>query len=92
MVAFYGPVVDFTNFLAAMTKVTGTRREGAKLVRTYDEPQTPYQRLLATGALDADPKRRLAKHFEALNPAWLQRRIDELQRELEEFATYVNAA
>ena len=92
MVAFYGPVVHFTNFLAAMTKVTGTRREGAKVVRTYDEPQTPHQRLLATCALDADMEQQLAGHFAALNPARLQRRIDELQRELEEFARYVNAA
>ena len=90
MAAFYDLVLHYTNFIAAMSKVTGSKREGAKVVHTYDEPQTPHARLLATGELDAKTERDLAVIFKALNPAQLQRRIDERQRALEKFARYID--
>ncbi len=90
MVAFYKPMTDFHNFFNGLAKVTGSKRAGAKVVHTYDEPQRPYERVLATGELDAKTERDLASIAKVLNPAELQRRIDERQRALEHFAYYIN--
>jgi len=64
----------------------GKERLGSKVVKRYDEPQTPYQRLLAAGVLSEPARVALEKRFLALNPAQLQRRIDQLLRQLWESA------
>jgi hypothetical protein len=59
-----------------VTLTSGRRR------RTYDQPFTPWQRLLATGALKGT---RLTQHtirYERLNPASLTRRINTCQHKL----------
>ena len=90
MVAFFEPVTYFHNFFGGLEKVTGTKRAGAKVAHTYDQPQTPYERLLATGELDAETERELATVFKLLNPAQLQRLIGERQHALEQFGRYIN--
>lgn len=74
------------NFFRPVRKLVGKKRLGAKVVRRYDEPQTPYQRLLAAGVLSEPARAALEKQFLALNPAQLQRRIDQLLRRLWETA------
>jgi hypothetical protein len=39
------------NFFRPVSKLVGKQRLGAKVIKRYDEPQTPYQRLLAAGVL-----------------------------------------
>jgi hypothetical protein len=70
------------NFFRPVRKLVAKQRIGARVSKHYDQPRTPYQRLLATGALDATVARKLARDFEQLNPAELQRRIDHLQHAL----------
>ncbi len=70
------------NFLRPIRKLVTKERHGAKLIKRYDQPMTPYQRLLASDALDADARQALDKHFLCLNPAELQRRIDLALRRL----------
>ena len=48
----------------------------------YDDPATPYTRLLASGALDEKTKERLAEEHARLNPARITRRINAIQTEL----------
>ena len=62
----------------------GKQRLGAKTAKQYDEPRTPYQRLLASGSLTDSAKADLEKTYLSLNPAALRlrQRIDELQRRL----------
>lgn len=68
------------NFSRPVRKLVGKERLGAKVINHYDEPRTPYQRLLASGALSEPSQARLESQYLATNPADLQRRIDHLLR------------
>jgi len=74
------------NFFRPVRKLVAKERLGSKVVKRYDEPQTPYQRLLAAGVLSEPARVALKKRFLALNPVELQRRIDQLLRRLWESA------
>jgi len=63
-------------------KLAAKERRGPKLVKRYDQPMTPYQRLLASNALDDVARQTLDRQFISLNPAALQRRIDLALRRL----------
>jgi hypothetical protein len=70
------------NFFRPVRKLVGKQRTGSRLVKHYDEPRTPYQRLLASGTLSEDEKADLQAVYLKINPALLRRRIDQLQRKL----------
>ena len=70
------------NFFRPVRKLVGKERLGAKVVKRYDDPRTPYQRLLASGSLSDASRAQLEKKYLATNPADLQRRIDGLLRQL----------
>jgi hypothetical protein len=71
------------NFLLPCVKATGwTTTSSGRKKRIYDAPQTPYQRLLATGTLDPDTASRLATIHDNLNPAKITRQITTLQTQL----------
>ena len=70
------------NFFRPVRKLVDKGRQGARVVKRYDEPQTPYQRLLAAAVLSEADQARIAKHLLALNPAELQRQIDQLLHQL----------
>lgn len=74
------------NFFRPVRKLVSKERQGAKLVKRYDEPHTPYQRLQASGLLHEDDRVRIEKHLLALNPAELQRQIDRVLHQLWEQA------
>lgn len=76
----YGLLRRYLNFLRPVRKLVSKRRVGAKIVKRYDAAQTPYQRLLATGALTSEARAALEREFLALNPASL---AAEIQRALE---------
>ncbi len=71
-----------TNFFRPVRKLARKERLGAKVIRRYDTPRTPYQRLLAAGILTGAAQAALEEQVMALNPAHIQRKIDELLREL----------
>jgi len=66
------------NFFRPVRKLVGKERLGAKVVKRYDEPRTPYQRLLASGSLSDACRVHLERQYLATNPAELRRRIDNL--------------
>jgi transposase InsO family protein len=77
------PLLDLQmNFFRPLRKLTSKTRQGAKLLKCYDEPHTPYQRLLASGALSSQAQARIDRQLAQLNPAELQRQIDHLLRRL----------
>lgn len=77
------PLLDLQmNFFRPMRKLVAKERQGARVVKRYDEPRTPYHRLVASGALAEEDKARIDKQLEALNPAELQRQIDQLLHKL----------
>jgi hypothetical protein len=78
----YGDLRLYVNFFLPSTKLIAKHREGAKVHKRYDRPATPYQRLLALGALNEAGKQRLAALYLALNPAELRRRLTDNEKKL----------
>lgn len=76
-------VNDRFNFLTPTKKPIGwgTDRAGRRK-RIYDTPATPLERLLAAGVLSPAQEAELLAYREAINPAELARRIDQLQTRL----------
>lgn len=70
------------NFFRPVRKLVAKERQGAKVTKRYDEPRTPYQRLLASGVLQKQARERIEKALLRLNPAGLQRQIDQLLHQL----------
>lgn len=63
------------NFFRPVRKLLSKRRVGSKVVKRYDVAQTPYQRVLAAGALTAEQRQGLAAQCAALDPIALARDI-----------------
>jgi len=88
----------YHNFFQPVRKLVSRERVGSRVVKRYDQPATPYQRLLATGRLDTASARKLDRLYQALNPAklhlWIEHTTRELweQRELPRTARAYNAA
>lgn len=79
----YGLVRLRLNLFTATTKAIGWRaNRNGKNVRVYDNPRTPYQRVIDSGALTAEKTRELAALFDAINPATLTRDITAIQARL----------
>ena len=70
------------NFFYPSQKLVSKTRQGARVRRVHDHPQTPYQRVLACSEVSEDHKERLRRQFDTLNPAELQREVVRLQGEL----------
>jgi hypothetical protein len=60
------------NFFHPSLKLIKKERVGSKLKKVYDEPKTPYQRLLDSGQLTVQQKQHLRDQFKALDPFKLQ--------------------
>jgi hypothetical protein len=80
----YGSLRLYTNYFQPVMKLVKKERTGAKVKKTYDRPQTPYQRLLDSSALTRAAKQRLQSEYATLNPAALKRQIGRLQKTLYE--------
>ena len=78
----YRATADFRNFLQPAIKLKEKVRVGGKVRRVYEEPRTPYQRLLELGELKPKQKRELEARYQALNPVKLRRRIEQLRAQL----------
>jgi hypothetical protein len=66
---------DFFNFFIPSVKLISKRREGAKIIKVYDKPKTPVQRLMESENISTETKKRLSKKAEQLNPFHLQKQM-----------------
>jgi len=64
------------NFFKPTAKLLRVDRHGARDSKYYDTPQTPYQRLLASGQLSDVQCHALLEQFSQLNPLQLQRDLE----------------
>ncbi|GBC84103.1 hypothetical protein HRbin11_00524 [bacterium HR11] len=78
----YGYLRLYLNFFQASVRWVEKVRQGSRLRRRYDAPQTPYQRLMADPRIEPAQKERLRQVFEGLHPAELHRHIRRLQDRL----------
>jgi Integrase core domain len=70
------------NFFQPSFKLKEKRREGAKVIKRYHAPATPYERALAHPAVDETVKRRLREMYCALDPVALLAQMRAAQDEL----------
>lgn len=78
----YAVLHDYVNYFMPSMKLIEKRRDGARVRKRYDTPQTPFQRMLASPQISAQEKRCLKVHYATLNPAALHRDIECLQKRL----------
>lgn len=64
------------NFFCPTLKLRSKSRVGARTVRRYDQPQTPGQRLLASGHLSVAQKAALRTRQQQLNPLQLKSKLE----------------
>ena len=72
----------YTNYFQPVMKLLSKERNGAKVKKKYDEPKTPYQRLMEMPEISSKAKQRLKAEYATLNPAQLKREITRLQDKL----------
>lgn len=76
------------HFIPSM-KLINKERVGSKIIKKYDQPKTPYQRLIESGYLTNDQKRSLVKSYNNLDPFFLKRELEKKLKiffqKLEEF-------
>lgn len=70
------------NFFIPVFKLHSKERIGARTKRIYDQPQTPYQRLVRGGYLGDDQIYNLEKRMKTLNPVQIRK---ELEKQLKLF-------
>jgi hypothetical protein len=64
------------NFFCPSMKLAEKKRVGARYVKKYDAPQTPYQRLLASPQVRTEAKARLQQQCAELNPFELKKEVE----------------
>lgn len=78
----YQSVTLYKNFFQPTIKLVEKVRVGGKIHRKYDQPRTPFQRVMESGQIPPAARRRLQAQYESLNVAALHRRIEELRDRL----------
>ena len=68
----------YVNFFLPIVKLQSKVREGSRTRKIYDQPQTPYQRLLDSATLTAAQKQALTKQYLQLDVVQLKQTIDHL--------------
>ncbi|MGY4466928.1 hypothetical protein ACVWWK_002610 [Bradyrhizobium sp. LB9.1b] len=72
----------YVNFFQPSFKLKEKRREGAKVIKRYHLPSTPYERALAHPKVTAAVKKRLRDQYSSLDPVALLAEIRATQDEL----------
>jgi hypothetical protein len=67
----------FHNFFCPTLKLRRKSRQGAKIVRRYFKPKTPFQRLLDSEHLSQEQKDQLRAQHQQLNPFDLKEQIEQ---------------
>jgi len=79
---YEGPLRLYLNFFQPSMQCVEKVRVGSKYVRKYNEPKTPYQRVLGRDDIDPAIKGELTRAYATLNPLVLRREIDTLIRRI----------
>ncbi len=66
----------FHNFFCPSVKLIEKKRIASKIIKRYDTPKTPYQRLMESEHVKPEAKLKLKQQFESLNPFELRASIE----------------
>ena len=75
----YAVMHYYVNFFLPVMKLEEKVRQGSKVKRIYDKPQTPYARVLASPDVSEEHKAELRETYAILDLVDLRRQINELQ-------------
>jgi hypothetical protein len=64
------------NFFTPSMNLIKKERDGSKIIKHYDHPKTPYQRLLESGYLTTLQRKVLIQKYNQLNPFFLRKELD----------------
>lgn len=73
---YCGPLGLYTNFFKPVMKCIEKKRIGSRVVKRYDQPRTPYVRVLECEEVSEKTKKELRELYATLNPVQLRREID----------------
>jgi hypothetical protein len=73
--ALYAELRCFQNLFQPSMKLLRKERRGSRLLRRYDQPQTPFERVRACATADAAPVAALERRFRHTDPFVLAQRI-----------------
>jgi hypothetical protein len=76
--AYWNPL---WNYFTPVMKLKKKTRIGGRLIKEYDEPKTPMQRLLESPHLPNHQKRALKENFSLKNPFYLKEQLDKKLKE-----------
>ena len=72
----------YINFFQPSFKLKSKTREGARVHKNYESPETPYRRLLIRDDISSEAKQALTRQMEQLDPVLLLKSIREAQETL----------
>jgi hypothetical protein len=82
MAQLYAAARLYVNFFQPSFKLREKRREGAKVIKRYHDPSTPYERALGHPIVTEAVKERLRTQYRTLDPVVLLAEIRAAQEEL----------
>ena len=82
MARLYAAARLYVNFFQPSFKLAEKRREGAKVIKRYHDPLTPYERALAHRQVPEAVKRQMREQYRTLDPVALLAEIRAAQDEL----------
>jgi len=65
------------NFFLPSTKLVEKYRDRSRIIKRYDQPKTPYQRILESKAIPRKTKQELEQLFNTLNPFEIQQIVQQ---------------
>ena len=74
--AVYQPPAPLLNFFMPAQKLKSKTRAGSKEVKVYDEPKSPFQRLIESSHTPLETKESLIAHIALYNPVELQHNVN----------------
>jgi hypothetical protein len=77
LASVYASLRLYVNFFQPVLKLVGKERVGEKMIKSYDQAQTPYQRVLTSERVPFEAKARLVQQYIQLNPVQLRQDIDQ---------------
>ncbi|MDR0709958.1 MAG: DDE-type integrase/transposase/recombinase [Spirochaetaceae bacterium] len=90
LAAVYTPLVPLLNFFMPTRKLTSKTRIGSKEIRIYDEPQSPFHRLIACAELPQEYKDTLKAQCALYNPVELQQNVNKALLRLRQRLAQIN--
>ena len=74
--AIYQPLTPLLNFFMPTLKLKSKTRVGSKEIKIYDEPKSPFQRLIDSSETPLETKNSLLAHIALYNPVELQHNVN----------------